>query len=91
MDWRHSEAMKSRPNHARYIEILRGMTPEQRLRKAFELGEMGRELFRQGLRRLHPDLSTEELKAVLRRERILQQLRRGRQERRIARCGRSDG
>ena len=56
--------MKPRPNHRAYIEILRGMTPEQRLRKAFELGEMGRELFRQGLRRRHPGLAPDELKAI---------------------------
>lgn len=63
--------MKPRPNHARYIEILRRMTPEQRLRKAFELGEMGKELFRLGLRRRHPDLSTVEFEALVRR-RLLQ-------------------
>lgn len=30
---------KPRPNHRRYIEILRRMTPEQRLAKAFELSD----------------------------------------------------
>jgi hypothetical protein len=53
--------MKPRPNHAVYVEILRRLTPEQRLRKAFELREAGRELFRQGLRSRHPDLSENEL------------------------------
>lgn len=43
------------------------MSPEQRLRKAFELGEMARELFRQGLRRRHPELGADELKALERR------------------------
>ena len=33
------------------------MTAEQRLIKAFELSAMTRELFRQGLRQAHPDLS----------------------------------
>lgn len=60
------------------------MTPEQRLRKAFELGEMGRELFRQGLKRRHPDLP-DEFEAVFRKQRILDQLTRGRLERSIAR------
>jgi hypothetical protein len=83
--------MKPRPNHARYLEILRGMTPEQRLRKAFELGEMGNALFRQGLKRRHPDLVPEEFEAVLRKQRFLQQIRRGRQERRIAGGYRSNG
>jgi hypothetical protein len=43
------------------------MTPEQRLRKAFELSEMGRELFRQGLRQRYPDLSPEDVEALLRK------------------------
>jgi hypothetical protein len=63
--------MKPRPNHARYLEILRGMTPEQRLRKAFELSEMGNELFRQGLKRRHPELSPDDFEALLRRRLIL--------------------
>ncbi len=28
--------IKPRPNHAKYIQILRGLTPEERLFKAFE-------------------------------------------------------
>ncbi len=53
---------KPRPNHQLYIEILRKMTPEQRLLKAFELSEFGKQLFLHGLRRRHPDLSEEEIK-----------------------------
>jgi hypothetical protein len=63
--------MKPRPNHARYLEILRGMTPEQRLRKAFELSEMGNGLFRQGLKRRHPELPPDDFEALLRRRLIL--------------------
>jgi DNA-binding PadR family transcriptional regulator len=59
--------IKPRPNHARYLEILRRMTPEQRLRKAFELSEMGRELFRQGLSQRHPELSSDDLEVLLRK------------------------
>ena len=62
--------MKPGPNHRRYLEILGGMTPEQRLRKAFELGETGDALFRQGLRRRHPDLSTDDYEALVRRRLI---------------------
>lgn len=47
--------------------ILRGMTPEQRLWKAFELSKMGRELFRQGLKRRHPELASDDLEALLRK------------------------
>jgi hypothetical protein len=38
------------------------MTPEQRLRKAFELTELGRALFADGLRRRHPGLPESELR-----------------------------
>ena len=41
---------KPRPNHRLYIETLRRMTPEQRLLKAFELGEFAKGLFMEGLR-----------------------------------------
>jgi hypothetical protein len=51
---------KPRPNRRRYIEVLRRMTPEQRLAKAFELSEFAKQLFLQGLRQRHPDLSEEE-------------------------------
>ncbi|MBI5216241.1 MAG: hypothetical protein HY960_10855 [Ignavibacteriae bacterium] len=52
--------IKPRPNHKLYIEILRSMTPEQRLLKAFELGEFAKQLFKQGLRKRFPDLSEDE-------------------------------
>lgn len=48
---------KSRPNHAQHLAVLRAMSPAQRLAKSFELTEMSRALFRQGLRRRFPDLS----------------------------------
>lgn len=52
---------KQRPNHREYLRVLRGMTPAQRLRKAIELGELSRRLFKQGLRRRFPQLSEEAL------------------------------
>jgi hypothetical protein len=55
---------KKRPHHDVYLQALRRMTPEQRLAKAFELGEMGRELLRAGLRQRHPGCSDEELHAL---------------------------
>lgn len=51
---------KPRPHHRIYIDILRRMTPEQRLEKAFELSEMSKSLFHQGLRKRFPDLPEEE-------------------------------
>jgi len=52
--------MIENPDHAAYIQILRNMTPEQRLEKALELSELTRALFRHGLRKRFPDLSEEE-------------------------------
>lgn len=51
---------KPRPNHCEYIEVLRRMTPAQRLAKAFELSEVSKRLFQQGLRKQFPDLSEED-------------------------------
>jgi len=53
--------MKPRPNHQVYIATLRAMSSEARLRKAFELSSLARELLRTGLRRRHPELSETEL------------------------------
>ena len=61
--------VKPRPNHALYIETLRGMTPEQRLLKAFELSELAKQLFLQGLKKRFPEKTTEEIK-IFYRERI---------------------
>ena len=59
---------KPSPNRARYVGILRRMTPEQRLAKAFELTEMSRALFVKGLHARFPNLTREEFHAlVLRR------------------------
>jgi len=55
---------KQRPHHALYLRILRAMTPEQRLAKAFELGEMGRELLRADIRQRNPKCSEEALRAL---------------------------
>ncbi len=52
---------KPHPNHERYLAALHGMTPEQRLLKAFELTEQPRELLRAGISRRFPDATPEEL------------------------------
>ena len=56
---------KKRPNHQRYLEVLRSMTPEQRLRKAFELSALSKALFIQGLRQRFPDLPEDEFHKLL--------------------------
>ena len=54
------KAIKPRPNHKEYSRILRGMLPEQRLLKAFELSKFSKKLFIHGLRKRFPELSDEE-------------------------------
>jgi hypothetical protein len=53
--------IKPQPNHAIYLEVLRKMTPEQRLMRAFELSEFTRELFREGLRQRFPEKNESEI------------------------------
>jgi len=57
---------KPRPNHGIYIETLRRMTPDQRLRRAFELSAFTKELFVHGLRKRFPDLPEDEFARLLR-------------------------
>lgn len=75
-------SVKPRPNHRKYIEILRGMTPEQRLLKAFELTEAAREKRMRRLRRLFPHLQDGEIMWLL----VPKLLQRAERERAIA-CG----
>ena len=56
---------KPRPNHWLYISVLRKMTPDERLRKAFELSSFSKALFRHGLRRRYPDLTEREFDKLL--------------------------
>ena len=56
---------KPRPNHRRYIEILRSMTPEQRLLKSFELSDFSKALFIEGLHLRFPDATEEEFRRIL--------------------------
>ena len=57
--------IKDRPNHRIYIQVLREMSPEKRLLKAFELSEFVDQLFIYGLHKRFPNLSDEEFKKKL--------------------------
>lgn len=57
--------IKKRPNHKMYIQALRGMSPEQRLLKAFELSDFAKELFIHGLHRRYPDLGAADFRKIL--------------------------
>ena len=56
---------KSRPNHTIYIQVLRQMSPEKRLLKAFELSEFSKQLFIHGLHKRFPNLQDKEFKKIL--------------------------
>jgi hypothetical protein len=56
---------KQRPNHRLYVEILRKMTPEKRLLKAFELSSFSNQLFVHGLKKKYPDVSAGEFTRIL--------------------------
>jgi hypothetical protein len=56
--------IKPDPNHKIYLEVLRRMTAEQRLLKAFELSEFTRALFREGLRDTFPDLPEDQFQKL---------------------------
>ena len=60
------ETVEGKPklNRTLYIGILRNMTPEERLSKAFELTEMTRELLRAGLAQRYPSACAEELQQL---------------------------
>lgn len=58
--------MKRRPNHKEYLRILRKLSPEARLRKAFELSDFSRELFLHGLLLRFPEKSEAEIRAIAR-------------------------
>lgn len=55
---------KARPNHRTYLKILRGMTEEERLLKAFELSEFSRQLFKAGLQERFPEKAEAELHSL---------------------------
>ena len=60
---------KPQPNREKYLQILRAMTPEQRLMKTFELNDMLREMFYAAIRRAHPTASADEIERIARERR----------------------
>ena len=57
--------IKKHPNNKIYIQVLRQMSPEKRLLKAFELSEFANQLFIHGLHKRFPNLSDEEFKKIV--------------------------
>ena len=60
--------LKKQPNYKKYIQILRKMTPEERLMKAFELSELSKQRFVDRLCKHFPKLNEKEvIKLLLKR------------------------
>jgi hypothetical protein len=56
--------LKPDPSHQAYLKALQKMTASERAAKAFELSEMTKQLFKEGLRRRFPHYSPSELHRV---------------------------
>jgi hypothetical protein len=54
--------IKPHPNHDLCLKALQRMTPEERLKKVFELSAMTKALFLHGLRRRFPAKSEKEIR-----------------------------
>jgi hypothetical protein len=55
---------QNNPDRKAYIKIIRKMSPEDRLKKCFELNELTKQLFLTGLRSKFPDCSEKEIKVI---------------------------
>lgn len=55
---------KPRPNHRAYLQVLRAMSPDARVRKAFELSDMTRTLLVHGLRKRFPEKTESEIREL---------------------------
>jgi hypothetical protein len=62
--WKSPMDPKPRPNHKIYLQILSRMTAEQKLQRVFELSDLAKSLFREGLRERFPDAAEEELHRI---------------------------
>lgn len=62
--FRDNERFRDKGAERFRLQVLRAMTPEQRLLQALQLSEWTRQIFRQGLRHAHPDLPEEEFQRL---------------------------
>ncbi|HEY1629291.1 MAG TPA: hypothetical protein VGF52_05500 [Tepidisphaeraceae bacterium] len=56
--------LKPQTNRSRYLQVLRRMTPAQRLAKAIELSDLGKRLFLHGLRKRFRDADEKQIHAL---------------------------
>ena len=62
--------MKDYPNRQRYHQILKAMTPQDRLMRSFELSDLADEAFRAGLADKYPNLTDDELQELFLEKRL---------------------
>ena len=53
--------LKARPNHREYLQILKTLTPAQRVDKMFELSSIVNQLLRESLKKRFPEKSDPQL------------------------------
>lgn len=63
-DVSHPMKLSSPDSHRKYLETLSRMTPEERLKRAFDLSEFTRSLFLDGLRRRFPEKSEAQIHSL---------------------------
>ncbi len=56
--------MKKKPNHKKYMDILKKMSSEQKLLKMFELSDYSNKLLWYGLKNKYPDLTDDKIKKI---------------------------
>ena len=56
--------MKKSPDHKEYVRMMRKISPEDRLKKSFELTKLTRSLFLAGLKNRFPELPDREIKKI---------------------------
>jgi hypothetical protein len=57
-------SIKHRPNHQQYLKVLKSMTTEQKLLKAFQLSTTMKELFLAGLKKRFPHKTSKEINSL---------------------------
>ena len=57
-------------SHKIYIQILKKMTPQQRVEKSLELSQMADELAKEGLKKRYPELSSDQIHAMFIEQKI---------------------
>ena len=64
-----ASVMKTNPNKHRYHQILKAMTPQEKLMRVFELSDLANDACKAGLKDRYPSYTDEELQRLYLEER----------------------